>query len=123
MNLPNNPLLLPFYFGSLSEQERLQVEQEMLTDPEALLDYLDLKRHVEGAFEIPPQPSLALWQRLRPQFQSPRAKVISFALVFAMLALVCSVIFLRHNTDVQTSMPQQILFDSSSEHSRASNVL
>ena len=119
--------LLPFYFGSIDDQERLKIEQKMLVDPEVLLDYLDLKRQMESAALVPQQPSRALWNRLQPKLS--RRSRITIALGFAVAvaaSIVLAFLILQKPAANETSgatMGEKILFDSDSEHFSHSNVL
>ena len=121
----NHERLLPFYFGAVEEAERLEVERLLLTDVELLLNYLDLKRQIESAAEIPKGPSPRLWQRLkRPVLARPRllAFTVGLALV-ASFVLVTMMFFKPALNPRARTMPDKILFDSSSELSATSNVL
>jgi hypothetical protein len=119
-------LLLPFYFGSVDNQERILVERELLTDPEILVDYLDLKRNIESAEAIPQNPSHSLWLKLRSKLE-PRKKTllsISFAAAIA-ASLFIGWIFIS-KPKPQLSAPingNAVLFDSSRELPVSSNVL
>jgi hypothetical protein len=108
--------LLPFYFGSLDGQLRLDVEQKLLTDPEFLLDYLDLKRNLEAAETVPQAPSLQLWQRLSTRI--PKRKY-SYSLAFglAIAASLVAIVFFFGQSRPQSfsKYDTQILFDSGSE--------
>jgi hypothetical protein len=74
MKLESAEALLPFYFGTVDETERLRVERTLLEDPEALIDYLDLKRKLEAAMEVPVAPSAALWAGLSERLRrTPRS--------------------------------------------------
>ena len=117
-------LLLPFYFGSIDEKERFLVERELLSDAEYFVDYLDLKRNIEAAREIPQYPSKTLWHKLRPQMQ-PKRKVI-LSLGFSLAAcLVVFAIFFHTGWEMGNGKKHQeeILFDSSSELPANSYVL
>ena len=124
-----NNKLLPFYFGSIDDQDRLELEKQMLLDPEVLLDYLDLKRRIESAAPVPQEPSPAVWQRLRPKARLSRRSRITIALGFA-VAVAASIVFafliLQKPAATGVSAPtigEKILFDSDSEHFEHSNVL
>jgi len=117
--------LLLFYFGAIEEEDRILVERELLTDTESLVDYLDLKRSLEAAEEIPSYPSPLLWNKL--QFHlSPRKKLF-FSLSIGALAaslIVFSIYFYKSNElDSSRVHQNQILFDSSRELPVNSNVL
>jgi hypothetical protein len=121
-------LLTPFYFGAISEADRLRIEQELLIDSEVLVDYLDLKRQIEAAPEIPPEPSPALWRRLKAEIK-PRRKLIftlSFAAGLAAASLFIAMMFFskpQSEPKASGGGGQQVLFDSSGEPSSGSNVL
>jgi hypothetical protein len=115
--------LLEFYFGSLEETQRLQIERDLLQDPELVLDYLDLKRKIEGANEVPQKPSPFLWQRLQPKTKKQKW---SYAAVAGLVAatVIGFYIFRSAPTDQSALIGDNgILFDSGSEHSVVSDVL
>ncbi len=115
MNLEN------FYFGALEESDRLKIEQELLTDTETLVEYLDLKRKIEFAKEIPAMPSPSLWRRLQAEIKPRRKLILSLSLAAGLAASVLiAAMFLSNKTET-TSTP--LLFDSTSELSASSNVL
>lgn len=119
-------LLLPFYFGSVSEEERLHVERELLTDPEALTDYLDLKRHVEAASLQISKPSNQLWERLKPKTLRQKRVLFSVSLGAALAAGIALFFFLQTKPETrELDQPaiSNILFDSSSELPVSSGVL
>lgn len=118
--------LLPFYFGTLSEAERLKIEQSVLTDTEVLLDYLDLKRQMEAANPVVQQPSAALWRRLQTKIKtSPKTR---FALILG-ISLAAAASLLLFFTTTQTSdmntpsVQIHTLIDSGHEQLGVSNVL
>ena len=115
-------LLVSFFQGSIGEHERLQVERALLTDPETLLDYLDLKRKLESAVEFPQQPSHSLWLRL--QLNTPRRRFVSLALGGALAAgLLLSLLLVgRKNAGSVPDRPA-LFFDSLRELPSGSNVL
>lgn len=118
-------LLLPFYFGSIEHEDRLSVERDLLTDTEVLVDYLDLKRKIEAAEEIPSAPSLKIWHRLQAQMPSQRT-LLKFSLGAAAIAclILLSVIYFRPISDnPDGSSHKSFLFDSNSELSANSHVL
>lgn len=126
MNNQLKELLLPFYFGSLNETERVFVERELLSDVEVLVRYLDLKREVESAALLESQPSQKLWAKLR--FGKPTSKKALFSLSLgvaaaAALAFILMSDFLVKGQDLAQPDVQGILFDNSSEHSVSSTVL
>ena len=79
-------MLLPFYFGSVSDEDRLIVERELLIDSEVLTDYLDLKRELEVASLSSHEPSASLWQRLKPKTQKQKRVLFSFSVGAAVAA-------------------------------------
>ena len=119
----NEQELRSFYFGGLPDDRRLEIERAMLEDTEVLLDYLDLKRKIEGAAAVPSVPSTALWNRLRPASVPKKVWWISLAVGAALAASLC--FFLLRSTGEQTGSTSgtEILFDSGAEQSPASNVL
>jgi len=117
-------MLLPFYFGSLNEEQRLVIERQLLTDEETLVDYLDLKRSIEGAALEQQKPSVSLWQKLKPK--EKKKFYISLAFGSAVAAGLLAFLLLNGRTQPVESMPQavsNILFDSSSELPASSDVL
>jgi len=122
-NIDKNSLV-EFYFGSLPEEKRLHIEKEMLTDPEILLDYLDLKREIEGSQLVPQQPSKLLWQRLRHVAKKKQAWYITLAV--GALAATIAFIYLMNKPNVGEEpfmVNGKILFDSGAEHPLTSDVL
>ena len=120
-----NQNLVSFYFGSLSDEARLTIEREMLTDPEVLLDYLDLKREIEGAAQVPQAPSPFVWQRLQAKMKVSRRAKISFAVGLGVAAAIAALFLLLHRSvDTEPTLGgKAILFDSGSEQLGHSNVL
>jgi hypothetical protein len=119
-------LLLPFYFGSVTDEERLLVEREMLTDTEVLVDYLDLKRSLEAAPLSALQPSALLWQRIKPKNPAQKKVWISFSIGAALAAGIALALLFRGGSETpELTQPSanRALFDSSSEHSASSGVL
>ena len=116
--------LMPFYFGSIDDEKRLIVERELLTDPEILVDYFDLKRKIESAEEIPNGPSQKLWYKLKQKLE-PRQKVIySLSLGLAAVGLLFFAILLFKMEKLEQSTSQgEILFDLNRELPASSNVL
>ncbi len=122
---PSEEKLLSFYFGSTSEDDRYRIEQDLLTDPEALLNYLDLKRKIEQAELVPQVPSQKLWSRLRPQTISKRGKLISLGFGLAMAASIAFFSISRFKEPQNTDSGEkrsQILFDSNFEQPTGSSV-
>jgi hypothetical protein len=126
MNHEIQPLLKLFYFGSIEENERLKVERELLTDPEALLDYLDLKRKLEAALEVPQFPSQRLWLRLKEKIEPRKRMIFSLSIGAAIAAslLIFSILTSKpRKIDQKSSGSTEVLFDSSRELPVSSNVL
>ncbi len=108
--------LVEFHFGSLSEEQRLQVEREILTDPEILLEYLDLKRSLEGAELFAEKAPSAVWQRLAPH--TSRRKVwwsIGLSLATAAMATFILVFHSVQGPEISQSpnVDNRALVDSS----------
>lgn len=112
--------LLHFYFGTVDEAERLRMEQDLLTDTETLLDYLELKRTLENAEAIPSGPSPFLWSRLQSHVR-PRY----WYLAAAGLVAAGVIGFLILQTPQYTAAPVQegVLFDAAREQAFSSHVL
>ncbi|PIT99472.1 MAG: hypothetical protein COT74_10760 [Bdellovibrionales bacterium CG10_big_fil_rev_8_21_14_0_10_45_34] len=126
MNFKLKKLMLPFYFGSVTEAERLLVEREILGDPEVLIDYLDLKRKVEGADCVAAQPSPSLWKRLAPTTSKQKKAWLLLSLGTAAAACLTFLFVSRpvpETTEFVQPSANRALFDSSSELSASSNVL
>lgn len=119
-------LLLRFYFGSVGEEERLHVERELLSDPEALTEYLDLKRSLEAASLPAVAPSRALWEKLRPKTEKQKRFYLSLSLGAA-LAAGLALAFVFHSRPKPSALVQpsasKVLFDSSAELPASSSVL
>jgi hypothetical protein len=124
--------LLAFYFGSLSEEERLKVERDLLTDVEVLTDYLDLKRDLEAAPLPSKQPSSALWERLKPKTVQRRRLYLSLSIGAAVAAGFALILFLQPQpqpqpkpkpTELMQPSAAKVLFDSSAELPASSGVL
>jgi hypothetical protein len=125
MSLDVRKLLTPFYFGSISDAERLVVERELLIDSETLVDYLDLKRKIEFATEIPAEPSPSVWRRLQAEIK-PRRKLVltlSFAVGLAASVMIAAMFFKKPTSDLPMTNGTPILFDSGNEQSGGSSVL
>lgn len=119
-------LLLPFYFGSISESDRLQVERELLLDTEVLVDFLDLKRNLECEPLCTPAPSAQVWSRLsiRAKLQKRPKFFLSVGLAVAASLIIFFIYWAGDNSSAPTSSSiNQFLFDSSSELPANSNVL
>lgn len=119
-------LLLPYYFGSISESDRLEVEQALLVDTEYLLNYLDLKRQLELAPLTHQAPSSRVYLNLRDQVRSKKKFFIPFALTASVgAALIFGWTFVRHPSSTQPSHNQssEIYFDTPGELSVSSSVL
>src|SRR5580698_8975676 len=104
MKNPSTALLPDFYFGSLEETQRLKVEADLLSDPELLLDYLDLKRAAESAPSVPMEPSASLWNKLAPKTKRRRLALLSFAVGAA--AIVAFVILMFPSKQSQSDQVQ-----------------
>ncbi len=115
-------VLLPFYFGTLDESSRLLVERELLTDPEILVEYLDLKRALESAAPVP-QLSSNLWSRLRYHAKRPKPWLITFSVGAALAAGVFLFVLFFKERSVETRFPHEILFDLNSELPASTHVL
>jgi hypothetical protein len=120
--------LLAFYFGSLSEEERLKVERDLLTDVEVLTDYLDLKRDLEAAPLPSKQPSSALWERLKPKTVQRRRLYLSLSIGAAVAAGFALILFLQPQpqpkpAELMQPSAAKVLFDSSAELPASSGVL
>lgn len=126
------PQLLAFYFGTLGEQELLRLERELLLDSELLVDYLDLKRKLEAAEEIPRQPSAAVWRRLSARLSPRKRFLLSVSAGVAVAASLVFLAFLLFKSHTLETSPLHdgpatsggaILFDSSAELPASSSVL
>ncbi len=127
MRKESSERLLPFYFGSLPEAEILNVERELLCDPELLTEYLDLKRSLEGAREISP-PSASVWQRIERQMTPRKRLMISVSVGAALAACLALVLFLARQSSHITAgrdLPSEsgVLFDANDEPNANSGVL
>ena len=115
-------LLVPFYFGTVKESDRLFVEKELLTDAEALVDYLDLKRQMEEA-EAVPSLSPKIWSRLQRRLQPRRQVIFGFSIGMAVLASLILISLYLKPAPTTAPQHQDLLFDSNSELSTNSGVL
>ncbi len=116
--------LVEFYFGALDDEKRLLIEKDLLKDPECLLDYLDLKRLIEGSFEVPSQASPFLWQRLSALPKKKRNMMLVCSAIAAAAVFVMIYISVQPRLENQpVKYKDGILFDTGAEHSSASNVL
>ena len=129
MNSVEDKQLRSFYLGKSSEEERLQIEQQLLVDPVVLLDFLDLKRQLEGAETIPQKPSDFLWRKLSPAFSTPKRKAIAIGFSLLAAASICFFAFsmlikpkLVVDSDSGASSGKRILFDSNFEQPVSSGV-
>lgn len=126
MSHKRQKFLLPFYFGTVNENERLAIEREMLTDSEVLLDYLDLKRGLEGAHRVSPQPSQELFHNVKRKTFIQRKTLFSLSLGLAIAASLAFLLVFRpspHRTEISRPTINGALFDSNSELSVSSGVL
>lgn len=114
---------IAFYFGSCEGEDRLAMERELLSDPESLVDFLDLKRRLEAAEALPQGPSLKVWKQLQSRWKAHPQKAVPLA--FGILLAACAmVLFMFYiHKDIQAPVQPHFLFDSFSELSAASNVL
>lgn len=114
-----------FHFGKINSQQRLNIERELLTDPEFLVDYLDLKRTLEGAEPVPQGPKYDFLESFRSA--SPRQKKLLVSV--SMGALVAACLALLLSSLIYSAKPhpspqgKTILIDSKSELSASSIVL
>ena len=123
MKAPTKNSLMEFYFGTLEESQRLQIEKELLQDPEVLLDYLDLKRKLEDAATVPQKPSPFLWRRLQPVTKRKTFYAAAIA-GLAVAGFACLYIFTTPKVENTPLISDNgILFDSGAEHSITSDVL
>jgi hypothetical protein len=120
--MSSKELLLPFCRGVIGESERLEVERELLTDPELLVDFLDLKRTEDGAEAIPDEPSVRVWFALKQKIGPRKRLIFSLALGAAAAAILLSVLFFKSGA-MQNPPAKSFLFDSNSELSSGSSVL
>lgn len=123
MKLNREEKWIAFYFGSCEEGDRLAMEKELLSDPEALVDFLDLKRRLEIAETLPQGPSPKVWRKLQSRWKAHPQKAVPLA--FGILVAACAMVLFMFYFHKDTQVPVQphFLFDSFSELSAASNVL
>jgi hypothetical protein len=98
----------------------------MLSDSEALIDYLDFKRQIEAATVTGMNPSPGLWEKIKPRTKKQRLTWISVSVGAALAAgLILAFILSREPKPVDLVQPSanRILFDSSSELPASSGVL
>ncbi len=118
--------LLCFHFGAIEDEERLEIERELLVDSERLLDYFDLKRQLETASAVPSGPSSALWGRLIPHARRHRRVLISFSVGAAIAAGIAVHLFLQPSRELNDCQPPKInrlLFDAGAELPASTGVL
>lgn len=124
--------LIPFYFGAIESKERLSLERDLLSDPELLLDYFELKREIESAEAIPAFSSEAVFARLVKRIESPRTMAFG-TLVGAIAASVLLAWYFGVLPGVQNSAillqgqkesgsQKALFFDASGELSHSSGV-
>lgn len=124
MNKKIKSLLLLFYFGSIEDTDRTLVERELLTDPEFLVDYLDLKRGIEAAEVFPAAPSETLWLKLQEKAQPKKKFLLSLSFGAAAVAIIFTAILVIKPASIdQKPTKHEVLFDSRSELSSGSGVL
>lgn len=122
----NPQTLLAFYFGSIDDDARLEIERALLTDEENLISYFDLKREIEAARAVPSGPSPNLWRRLANSKHIRRQTIVSISLGAALAAGLALFFVLRTGSDTQEikAVPvDRVLFDSSAEQSASLGVL
>jgi hypothetical protein len=127
MKEKNKSSLLSFYFGSISESERLDVERELLIDPGLLTEFFDLKRKIESAEQIPSGPSVNVWHALQAKLSVKKKFIFPIAFGAAIAASVIAfLIFLDvpKKEQIESRKSQvELIFDSGSELPVSSNVL
>lgn len=117
--------LLSFYFGTLSEEQRLDVEREMIEDAEVLLDYLELKRKIEAAASVPSKASERVWKSLQPKLRK-KSFWISISMGAAIAAGFAFFMYLQTGSEsfeLKKPSTNNVLFDSSAELPVSSGVL
>jgi anti-sigma factor RsiW len=116
-----------FCRGTIGAKERLEVEREILADPEALVAFLDLKREIEGAAAVPRAPSPELWLRLRDKARLRERRWLPLSLglaaTAASLAIALGLATHRLLPGARAPAQHQLLFDSSRELPASSGVL
>lgn len=114
--------LYSFHSGNLDTQSRLDVEQELLLDPEKLIEYFDRKREWEKAKPVPQAPSARVYQRLFSQLSPRKKQFLIWTLGAAFAACLVGTLAFQM---IQTSKSQTptLLFDSGSELPMSSSVL
>lgn len=122
MNTQTRDSLAEFYFGGLHESQRLEIEKQLLLDQELLLDYLDLKREIEGAVTVPQHASPFLWRRLQPLTRVKKWQWAGMAALVAAGVIGFYVLTNSHDPSV-SPVRSGILFDSGAELSQSSAVL
>lgn len=120
--------LLPFYFGSVNEDERLKVERELLIDTSLLTEFLDLKREIESAEAIPSGPSYSVWYSIKSKLIAKKKVIIPAFGVAVFASIIAILIFVDLNSTVPNKHEPakgrtELIFDSSSELPASSNVL
>jgi hypothetical protein len=118
--MKTHELLIPFYFGSLEEENRLAVERDLLEDPEILVEYLDLKRSIEAAQTVPQMPSQKLWGRLEKNLTTKKKWLYSLSLGAAIAAALLLFFYAKPESQNHAT---EILFDASPELPASSGVL
>lgn len=120
----NKRRLIHFYFGAIEADARLSVERDLLSDPEFLLDYFDLKRQIEAAEAVPEFSAEGVLIRLRNRIRPPRRLVLA-SLVGALAAsflLVWYFGMLKPVLQTGVDGPKKTLFDARGELSASSGV-
>lgn len=119
--------LVPFYFGAIQDEERLSLERALLTETDILVDYLDLKREIEGAGLVPAGPSPALLRRLSERLaRMPRRRIIAVSLGLAAAASIAVCLFALSRPapgSARGASKDGVLFDPGRELSDQGGVL
>lgn len=127
MNPIIKSLLLPFYFGSIEDKDRIIIERELLTDTETLIDYLDLKRSLEAAEVLPQIPSRSVWVKLQQHVPIKKKFIIPISFGTAVAASVFAAFLFFHestqNTKEHIQLSEDVLFDTRTELPAHSSVL
>jgi hypothetical protein len=115
--------LLSFYAGDVSASVRLEIERQMLTDPEVLLDFFEIKREAERAECVPQVTSPQVWQRLHAHLPKSRRARWTWALSLGLAAALALLLFSKNQSVSKAHVGKSTLFDSSSEQFGHANVL
>ena len=126
MNNYFKKLLLPFYFGSINDQDRLAIEQEMLCNEELLVDYFDLKRTIEIASSVPQLPSPSVFISLKallPKHKKTWINLSIGAAIAASILLFYTFKITDETYELKSPSAHRKIYDSSSELFLNSTVL